>query len=57
MHAIYFGWKVAPGREPDFEYAWLALSELIRDGRLAHLRAVRRRDSSLGSPRNTQNEH
>jgi len=33
MHAIYFRWKVAPGREPDFEQAWLELTELIRDER------------------------
>ena len=31
MHAIYFKWKVAPGREPDFEQAWLELTGLIRD--------------------------
>lgn len=31
MHAIYFRWKVAPGREPDFEHVWLELTELIRD--------------------------
>ncbi|HBF50076.1 MAG TPA: hypothetical protein DDX04_06515 [Massilia sp.] len=31
MHAIYFRWKVAPGREADFEHAWLELTELIRD--------------------------
>lgn len=31
MHAIYFRWKVSPGREPDFEQAWRELTELIRD--------------------------
>jgi len=31
MHAIYFRWKVAPGRERDFEHAWLELTTLIRD--------------------------
>lgn len=31
MHAIYFKWKVASGREPDFEHAWRELTELIRD--------------------------
>jgi len=31
MHAIYFRWKVASGREPDFERTWLELTELIRD--------------------------
>lgn len=31
MHAIYFRWKVAAGREPDFEHAWLELTERIRD--------------------------
>lgn len=30
MHAIYFKWKVASGRERDFEHAWLELTELIR---------------------------
>jgi quinol monooxygenase YgiN len=33
MHAIYFKWKVASGRERDFEQAWLELTELIRDER------------------------
>jgi len=33
MHAIYFRWKVAPGREPDFEQAWRELTELVRDER------------------------
>ena len=33
MHAIYFRWKVASGRERDFEHAWLELTELIRDER------------------------
>lgn len=31
MHAIYFRWKVASGREPEFEQAWLELTELICD--------------------------
>lgn len=31
MHAIYFRWKVTPGREPEFEQAWLELTELVRD--------------------------
>ena len=33
MHAIYFKWKVASGRERDFEHAWRELTELIRDER------------------------
>ncbi|WP_370659791.1 antibiotic biosynthesis monooxygenase [Massilia timonae] len=33
MHAIYFKWKVASGRERDFEHAWLELTERIRDER------------------------
>jgi hypothetical protein len=33
MHAIYFRWKVASGREADFEYAWLELTKLVRDER------------------------
>lgn len=33
MHAIYFKWKVAIGREHDFERAWLELTELVRDQR------------------------
>ncbi|MGX4641481.1 antibiotic biosynthesis monooxygenase family protein [Massilia sp. SYSU DXS3249] len=33
MYAIYFRWKVASGREPDFEHAWRELTELIRDER------------------------
>ena len=33
MHAIYFHWKVASGRERDFEHAWRELTELIRDER------------------------
>lgn len=33
MHAIYFRWKVASGREQDFEHAWLELTECIRDER------------------------
>jgi len=33
MYAIYFRWKVASGRESDFEHAWLELTELIRDER------------------------
>jgi hypothetical protein len=33
MHAIYFRWKVAAGRERDFERAWQELTELIRDER------------------------
>ncbi|SHH00652.1 antibiotic biosynthesis monooxygenase [Massilia sp. CF038] len=33
MHAIYFKWKVASGRERDFESAWRELTELIRDER------------------------
>ena len=33
MHAIYFRWKVASGREREFERAWLELTELIRDER------------------------
>ena len=33
MHAIYFRWKVASGRERDFENAWLELTRLIRDER------------------------
>lgn len=33
MHAIYFRWKVASGRETDFEHAWQELTELIRDER------------------------
>ena len=33
MHAIYFKWKVASGRERDFEHAWLELTELVRDER------------------------
>ncbi|MCC2963702.1 antibiotic biosynthesis monooxygenase [Massilia sp. IC2-278] len=31
MHAIHFRWKVALGRETDFEHAWLELTALIRD--------------------------
>ena len=31
MHAIYFRWKVAQGREPEFERAWMELTEIIRD--------------------------
>lgn len=31
MHAIFFQWKVASGRERDFELAWRELTELIRD--------------------------
>lgn len=33
MHAIYFRWKVAAGRERDFEHAWRELTELLRDER------------------------
>ena len=33
MHAIYFKWKVASGRERDFEHAWRELTELLRDER------------------------
>lgn len=33
MHAMYFRWKVATGREQDFEHAWRELTELIRDER------------------------
>lgn len=33
MHAVYFKWKVHPGRERDFEHAWLQLTELVRDER------------------------
>jgi hypothetical protein len=33
MHAIFFQWKVASGREREFEHAWLELTTLIRDER------------------------
>jgi hypothetical protein len=33
MYAIYFRWKVAAGRESDFEHAWLVLTELLREER------------------------
>lgn len=33
MHAIYFRWKVAPGRKSDFENAWRELTELVRNER------------------------
>jgi hypothetical protein len=33
MHAIYFKWKVASGREREFEHAWLELTKLLRDER------------------------
>jgi hypothetical protein len=33
MHAIFFQWKVASGREGAFEHAWLELTKLIRDER------------------------